>query len=151
MNFEEIEQASINYLKQTSNPLVRITVLHAHVSKKSKEQSLTIQEYMDFLSNHFEIKVMDPLAMIQNKDTVEAFQSAGFTTSPCAILASRVPNSQHLAAAMLDQLQSMTNALSGALQEAHSNGDTAKARQIYETLERTSKIKEKIIAFTKAS
>lgn len=151
MNFEDIEKTSIAYLTQSANPLVRISVLHAHISSKYKDKSPSAQEYTDFLTNHSEIKVMDPLSTIQNENTAEALSEAGFTTTPCAILDSRVPSSQNLAAAMLDQLDSMTNALSRALQEARSDDDTEKAHGIYETLVRTSKMKEKIVAFTKAS
>lgn len=150
MNFEEIEIAAFAYLKQTDNPLVRISILHTNVSSKSKDHSLSLQEFTDFLTEHSEIKVMDPLAMTQDAKTTQGFESAGFTTSPCAILASRVPSAQDLSAAMLDQLESMTNALSRALEESRSTGDTAKAHQIYETLERSSKLKEKIIEFTRA-
>ncbi len=151
MNFEEIERASITYLKQSTNPLVKISVLHAHVPSKAKGQAPTTQKYSAFLSSHSEIKVMDPLAAIQNEDTADSFEAAGFATTPCAILATRVPNSQDLAAAMLEQLESMTNALSRALEEARTTGDTEKAHDIYETLSRTSKMKEKVIEFTKST
>ena len=151
MNFEEIETAALAYLKQTENPLVRISVLHSNVSSKSKDHSLSLQEFTDFLSKHYEIKVMNPLAMTQDEKMAEGFEAAGFTTSPCAILASRVPSAQDLSAAMLDQLESMTSALSRALEESRSTGDTAKAHQIYQTLERTSKLKEKIVEFTRSN
>jgi hypothetical protein len=148
MNFEEIEIATLAYLKQTDNPLVRISTLHTNVNSKSKNHSLSLKEFTDFIAKHSEIKVMDPLAMTQDDKTAAGFEAAGFTTKPCAILASRLPSALDLSTAMLEQLESMTNALSRALEEARSTGETEKAHQIYETLERTSKLKEKIIEFT---
>lgn len=150
MNFEDIELATLAYLKQSGNPLVRISVLYAHVTARPTEQTLSKQEYTDFLNNHSEIKVIDPLSITEDDAIASGFQSAGFTTTPCAIFASRVPNPQDLAGAMFEQLQSMTDALSRALEEAQSTGDTAQADQIYITLERIGKMKEKIVAFTKA-
>jgi hypothetical protein len=148
MNIEEVEHVSIAYLKQVSNPLVRIHALHAHVVSKSEKEILSLHEFSDFLSNHSEIKVMDPLAMVQDDKTAENLKTAGFTTGLCAILSDRVPIPLDLATAMLEQLESMTTALSNALKEARATGDSPRAHQIYETLERTSKLKAKIVEFT---
>lgn len=150
MNFEDFELATLAYLKQTTNPLVRISALHAQACAKAKDAAPSIEEYTDFLRDHTEIKVMDPLAMAQDDKTAHDILMAGFKTNLCAIHTSRVPSSREMAAAMLEQLDAMTHALTLALKEARAIGDEIKGRQIYNTLERTAKMKEKVAAFTKA-
>ena len=151
MTIEEVEQASIAYLNQTSNPLVRVGVLHTHVTSRSKDDSLTIHEFTEFLNQHSDIRILDPLSTAQDEETAKQFETAGFTTVPCAILTSRVPSPKNLAATMLEQLESMTDALSRALEEARETGDSTRGDQIYKTLERISAMKQKVIGFTKTS
>lgn len=148
MNLEDIEQLALKYLGQTSNPLVQLSVLYEHVKSKSSEDIFSFQDFSDFLKEHDLIKIMDPLALTTSEQMAHSLQGSGLTSSPCAILGTRVPNAQDLAASMVEQLASMTAALSAALSEARAIGDTQKAHQVYETLERIKALEGKLIEHT---
>lgn len=148
MNLEDIEQNALNYLGQTSNPLVQLTVLYEHVKSKSDTDIFSLQDFIDFLKEHDHIKIMNPLALTAGEVMVQSLEASDLLSSPCAILKTRIPSSQDLVASMVEQLHSMTAALTAALGEARSIGDTEKAHQIYETLERVKALEEKIIKMT---
>ena len=150
MNLEDIEQIALNYLEQTTNPLVQISVLYDHIKSKSEDDIVSLQDFTDFLKEHDLIKIMDPLVLTSNKTLAQSLKVSGLTSSPCAILSTRIPSAQDLAAAMVDQLSSMTQALSTALAEARSIGNTEKAHEIYETLERIKALEGQLIEHTRA-
>ena len=151
MNLEDIEQNALTYLGQVTNPLVQVSVLYDHVKSKADEEIFSLHDFTEFLKQHELIKFMDPLSLTTSQVMAESLEASGLTSSPCSILASRVPSSQDLAASMVEQLASMTAALTAALGEARSIGNTEKAHNVYNTLERIKALEEKLISFTKSS
>ena len=59
MNLEAIEQHVLNYLGQTSNPLVRIDVVYAHLRDSGLADGLDLVQLKSFLSHHDLFRVMD--------------------------------------------------------------------------------------------
>ena len=151
MILEDIEQHALTYLGQVTNPLVQVSVLYEYVRSKTSEDIFPIQDFTDFIKQHEHIKLMDPLSHTTSQMMGESLKASGFTTSPCAILGTRVPSSKDLVASMMDQMNSMTTALTSALGEARSIGDTEKAHQVYETIERIKTLEAKLIEFSKTS
>ena len=151
MILEDIEQHTLSYLTQVTNPLVRIATLYENVKSKFDTDIISLKDFTDFLKEHDQFKVLNPLAMTENEAMAKSLEAAGLSTSLCAILHSRIPSSQDLAAAMIEQLTSMTHALTAALSDARATGDTVKGHQIYETLERVQALEKKIIQLTKST
>ena len=51
MNLEEIEQSTLNFLSQASNPLVRITTAYEQVVRRSDVVSISLEDYIEFLTD----------------------------------------------------------------------------------------------------
>ncbi len=151
MNLEQIEQDTLAYLSQSSNPLVRISTVHQHVTSKSDTISISLEEYSDFLESHDLMKVTDPFALAEDDETFRALGEAGLPTNPCVILESRVPSMHDLGTTIVEQLVSMTDALAKALKEARGTGDSVRGHEIYETLERVESLKKRVIDHIKSS
>ena len=149
MQLEQIEQDTLNYLDQSTNPLVRVHVVYEQVTSRTDAVSISMEEYLDFLRHHDLMDVTDPLALADDDDMLQSLAGAGLPMEPCVILKSRVPSSQDLGASMVEQLTTMTDALAKALQEARGTGDPVRGHELFETLGRIESLKKRIIEHIK--
>jgi hypothetical protein len=136
MNLEAIEQQSLNYLSEVSNPLVQISVLHAHLRDRGAAEDLSPAQLKSFLERHELFRVM---------------QAPGGAESPPSeagasyvILATRVPTQAQISAMMLEQLLALEQALVTALAEAREIGDPARIGPVEEALRRVSALRDKL-------
>lgn len=145
MNLEEIEQKTLAYLKQVSNPLVRIDVLFEHLQRELELGSFSKAELVDFLEDHDLFRVLDPV--VSDDESGRLMRDAGFLTEPSVILDTRMPSRAELAVTMLDQLDRLGEALVSALHEARDQGNAETEQQARTALERASKLRERVVKF----
>jgi hypothetical protein len=138
MNLETIEEQVLKYLAQTSNPLVRIEVLHAHLRDSGVAEELELGQLKDFLSRHELVRVMDP--------PVQTESSSSEPGGAYAILATRIPTPQQLGEMMFDQLAALESALLSAKAQALELGDPARTGPIEVALLRVAALRERLSA-----
>ncbi|PCJ65056.1 MAG: hypothetical protein COA73_03250 [Candidatus Hydrogenedentota bacterium] len=150
MNFEDIEQKTLLYLQQANNPLVRIDVLHQHLSNDLPKDLMSLQDFLEFLNQHELFRVINPLPMEENPGMKDVFDEAGFASEPCVLLDTRIPTSEQTYGMMLSQLSTLNNALGLAMREARDNNDTARVHAIKMAIERSVKLNERVEAALRA-
>ncbi len=143
MNLESIEQHSLNYLSQVSNPLVRIEVLHAHLRDREVVGDMDAARLKSFLEPHTLFRVMQP-ALAAGPGELDA--AAPDPGAAYVILATRVPTQAQISTMMLDQLLALGQALVTARAEALELEDAARVARIEETLHRLSALHKKLDA-----
>lgn len=140
---ETIEEKALNYLGQISNPLVRIDVLHAHLRDDEENAPLTFTDLKDFLSRHDSFRVME--APHTDDDAASTLSiRADSVTSAFVILSTRVPTDKQLSDMMLDQLESMHDALNVAMTQAHDSDDKALMKKVGDALQRLETLRRKL-------
>lgn len=149
MQLELIEEKALNYLGQVSNPLVRLDVLHAHLVDADSVETILLSDLEEFLAHHELIKVIKPLP--QEADGAAEAPGSGDGAGPRSyvILNTRVPTEQQTAAMMLDQLNSMHEALAIAKAQARNNVDFNRLGDIDDALERVEGLIQKLTASLK--
>lgn len=148
-HLEAIEEKALSYLGQVANPLVRIDILHAHLTDAEAGELIPLGDLEDFLKHHELIRVIEALPQEADGATEElAGQDA---SASYVILGSRVPTQEQTAAMMLEQLNSMHESLSVAQAEAHNNADFALLSKVGDALQRIETLREKLIAAPKPS
>lgn len=139
MNLEDIEQKTLRYLSQVSNPLVRVETLRAHLREEEGFGSLSDGDLLDFLAHHELFRVIEPPGFGGDRDQTEALREAGLHPGTCVVLDTRVPSDSQTISMMAEQLDSMRGALKAALVEAHESQGSGEAtdtlRQMLERLE----------------
>ena len=146
---EAIEEKALSYLGQVSNPLVRIDVLHAHLTDAEAGEQIPRGELEDFLKHHELIRVIEALPQEADCATEELVRHDA--SASYVILGDRVPTDEQTAAMMLEQLSSMHKAISVAQAEARNNADFALLNRIDDALQRIEALREKLIAAAKLS
>lgn len=144
MNLEAIEQQALNYLAQVSNPLVRIEVLYAHLRDHGLAEGLDMAGLKDFLAKHDLIRVMEPALPVEDLEGIGAAEAPGVPSGAYAILATRVPSDQQLAAMMVEQLDAMREALQAAKTEALDRADVARMSALDAALNRVHALRAKL-------
>ncbi len=144
MNLDMMEEKLLNYLRQVSNPLVRIDVLYDHLVQDKQFKELSREDLLDFLNPHDQVNVIQSPGDLQTSLELE---EAGFATGPCVILRTRIPTGDQLAAMMVDQLRTVHEALGRALVEARERGDVETESEIRKALERSSGIHKRLTEF----
>lgn len=147
MSLETIEQKCLNYLKQVTNPLVDVQVLHRHVTQDVEGGGLSYADLLDFLRHHELFKVMEPIGMAVDSDTEQLLGEAGLPATPQVILCTRIPTQGELAQAIRDQLDQMKSALVSAMREASERGDDARQDAVRRALEKMQMLEERLNAF----
>ncbi len=142
MNLEWIETKCVNYLKQTQNPIVPISILLNHLRQDASCGALTEHDLLEFLRPHESFKVIDPPE--REEEELEDLESLGIPTGPRVILTTRVPTRDEISGMLGQQMQTMTDALYRALAEATEAGDTEACKQINEILQRAEQLQQKI-------
>lgn len=151
MSLEEIEQKTLQYLKQVSNPLVRIDVLLDHLREDGTLLDLDETRLIEFLDDHELFRIIDPLAPLGDVKQTEALTEAGFASDRCVILDTRVPSQDHLLAMMTDQVGKMVDSLKAAFEEAKSSGDVGRMQTLQEILQRSSELQKKLATLVNLS
>lgn len=141
-NMEAIEQRTLAYLKQVSNPLVSLDALQAHLAE-ADACKISERDLLDFLGKHELFRVLEPLSLGDHADLAPA--------RPSVILETRVPTEVQLATHMLSQLDVLREALEKALREAQRNADQARIDRVAGMLERTALVREKVAATLRAA
>jgi hypothetical protein len=144
MNLESIEQHSLNYLSQVSNPLVRIEVLHAHLRDRGVAGDMDSAQLKSFLESHALFRVMQSAPLAAGADSATSGLSANDPGEAYVILANRVPTQAQISAMMLEQLLALEQALITARAEALELGDPGRVGPFEEALRRVSGLREKL-------
>ncbi len=143
MNLEAIEQHVLSYLGQTSNPLVRIDVVYAHLRDSGLADGLDVAQLKSFLARHELFRVMD--APLPSPGGMRS-NAASEPDDAYAILATRVPSPEQLSAMMIDQLVALEGALLAARAQALDLGDPARTGPIEMALRRAAALRGKLAA-----
>lgn len=151
MNLEDIEQKTLHFLKQVSNPLVRLDVLLDHLRENSTLPDLDETRLIEFLADHELFRIIEPLAQLGDSQQTEALSKTGFASDRCVILDSRVPSQDHLLAMMTDQVGRMIDSLKAAFEEAKSAGDVGRMQTLQEILGRSSELQKKLATLVQLS
>ena len=144
MQLETIEEKALNYLGQVSNPLVRIDVLHAHVTDPDESEHILLSDLEEFLTHHELIRVIKPLPQEADGATEELASMDGPGPPSYVILNTRVPTEQQTAAMMLERLNSIHEALSIAQAQARDQADFNRLGKIDDALQRIDGLKQKL-------
>ena len=145
MNLEDVEQKTLAYLKQVSNPLVRIDVLFDHLQRDLELAGFSRADLVEFLEKHERFRVLDPV--VPDDEAGRLMHEAGFLTEPSVILDTRMPSRDNLAAAMLEQLDRLGEALVGALHEARADENPEREAQVKLALEKAGRLRERVVKF----
>jgi len=143
MNLERVEQLCLNYLRQATTSIVPVSTLLEHCHREPQCEDLTEQELLEFLRPHELVRIVDPPADAQELES-EALRAAGFALGPRAILSTRVPTRDEFAGMMAEQLDTMTKALTEAIDEAEKGETPEMAIQMKEALIRAQVLREKL-------
>ena len=141
MQLEDIEEQTLIYLEQTSNPLVSFEQLHAHLASDAPADALSPSRLMDFLRGHDRVKVMES----PFPDPSGALAAEGLLGGVHLILAERVPTADQLTALFVTQLDQMGEALTFALTEAREANDEEREKSILQVLNRVSNMKKQFV------
>lgn len=143
MNLELVEQRCLKYLEQTASPLAPLRTLLAHLWKDEQLADVSEQDLLSFLRKHEQVHVIEADEST-DPEQAEAMAEAGFSQGPYIILRTRVPTKSEMASLIQDQLEKMTAALEGALNEAINSGDAENQRKVEELLEKSQEFREKL-------
>ena len=144
MNLEAIEQEVLSYLKQVTNPLVRVDLLLERLHQKEEFSPLTEGDLLDFLRHHELFRVLDPVIPENGEETSRRLAEAGFIQGPSVVLDTRVPTPAQTADMMARQLASLDDALKTAIAQARDRGDEESILKLRAALERSSSIRDRL-------
>ena len=140
MDLEAIEQRCLAYLCEASSPLVPLGKLHRHIEEDAKCGDVSSEALADFLRNHPLVRVVEGYG---HGNTAPLEDDAGPPRGPAAILESRVPTREEMAAIIEENMAAITGALSSALAEAERTGDSCMYDKVLDALARTEKLHKK--------
>jgi len=140
---DSLEEKALNFLRQVSNPLVRIDVLHAHLTEGKQAATIALDDLKSFLAGHAQVRVIESLPEEAIGERT-VLSGAGSALSHYVVLVDRVPADHQLDAMMLQQLDSMREAL--AVAEAQANDDDdALIVKISDSLKQIDALKQKLL------
>ena len=143
MNLEQIEEKCLNYLRQTSNPLVPVDTLLEFCKRDSDADKLGRKDLLTFLRAHEQIQIMDGPAAGDVIDQ-DDFAAVGLSMGQRAILKSRVPTKEELAEMLFEQLKDMTEVLVEALKQAKKTKDNSRVSQLEAALKKSEVLRGKM-------
>lgn len=145
MRLEHIEKVCLDFLRQTTNPLVPVETLYAACTEQG-DIAFTRAELLHFLRSHAEVLVVDGADSESEVSTLD-FLEAGIHMGPRAILKTRIPTREEMADMMQQQLAHMRSNLREALAQARSNADHTTVKEIEAALVRSDQIEAKVKEF----
>lgn len=140
MNLEAIEQKCLSFLKQTSNPLVPIKTLLAHLNQDEETTGMSETELKAFLKWHELFRVLEPGQVPAPEELTHMLLGEG----PFVILDTRVPTEEQVLQEMAKQLDVLIESLVKALDQARVEGDPDRGRQVLQLLSRAQKLRQKL-------
>ena len=132
MNLEAVEQHCVDYLGQTSSPLVPLSRLLRFVLQADAEMQIDEGELLEFLRPHPLFKVIDPLDAMNGSMEVQV------------ALAVRIPSQTELTKQIQEQLLQMLAALEKAEHEAEAGADGPLRERIREMRLRAEMMQKKL-------
>ncbi len=142
-NMEAIEQRTLAYLKQVSNPIVPLATLQAHLAQ-GEDCSISDADLLDFLHKHELFRVLEPMAAAGGPE------ASMLPVRPGVILETRTPTQTQLVAHMLSELTILQEALDKALREAQRTADHERVQAVAGLLERVEGLRERLMASMRA-
>lgn len=147
MNLERVEQRCLNFLKQSTNPLVALDTLLAYVRRDDECLEVDGPGLAAFLRHHELFRLIDPPEVPVGPDDVSALQKLGFRAQPLAVLVTRVPTEQDFLMQFALQMQNLEDSLQAAARDAELEGDTDRAADATRLLFRTKQLSERFKRF----
>lgn len=141
MNLEAVEQKSLSFLKQTTNPLVPIKTLLAHLDQDSETSGMSETELKAFLKWHELFRVLEPGQVPAPEELTHMLLGEG----PFVILDTRVPTQDQVLQEMSKQLDVMIESLVKALDQARVQGDQERGREVLKVLSRAQHLRQKML------
>jgi hypothetical protein len=142
VNLELLEEQVLDYLGQTTNPLVSVPTLCAHLQESEEFRILGETRLVEFLQKHERCRLMDSPISPGAVALAESLGEESLSRGPYAILDSRVPTMDQVSLMMAQQLETLKDALAKALGQARERDDQATADQLLNALSRTEKIQQ---------
>lgn len=143
MNLERIEQRCLNFLKQSTNPLVPLDTLLAYVRRDDECLEVDGPGLAAFVRQHELFRLIDPPEMPVGPDGVSALQNLGFRAQPLAVLVTRVPTEQDFIMQFALQMHNLEESLQAAARDAEMEGDAGRAAEATRLLFRTKQLSER--------
>jgi hypothetical protein len=140
LNLEMIEQKSLKFLMEASNPLVRVSTLFNHLNDDEDCRGITMSDLLDFLSHHELFRVMEPGMDGEDEQTLPDSIDLG----PRVILVTRIPTPQEMANMITAQMKVMTEALERAQAGAARVGDESNLNAIKELMSRAERLTKQL-------
>ena len=127
MNLEEIERKCVMYLRNVRDPLAPVASLLERLQKDETCAAITEHELLGFLRGHELFRVID--GPDESETTV--------------ILHERIPSQSEIRSLISQQLETITDALSKAMEETNLHGDPAARDKVCQVLERAQALQRK--------
>ena len=140
MNLEHLEEQILDYLGQTTNPLVTVSTLCAHLQENEEFRALGEKGVIEFLDGHERFRVLDAPMSPEATALAKTIGQRPLPRGPYAILDERVPTMDQVSAMMATQLETLKEALAKALGQARERDDRDTADQLLGALSRAEKI-----------
>jgi hypothetical protein len=140
MNLEAVEQKCLSFLKQTSNPLVPVKTLWAHLDQDPETAGITEAELAAFLKWHELFRLLQPGSVPAPLELTHLLLGEG----PFVILDTRMPTRDQVLQEMTHQVDVLIESLVKALDQARVQGDQEQGRQVLQLLARAQKLKQKL-------
>ncbi len=141
MILERVEERCLEYLAQTTNPLVSVGVLLEVCQRDEGGRDLDLPVLLDFLRAHAEIDVLDGPTE-EERVSPGAFSQAGIEMGPRAILKTRIPAPRDMLGMLAAQIQTMKDVLGKALANTEGEAD-ARTEKLREALLRAEALETK--------
>jgi hypothetical protein len=140
VNLEAIEQKCLKFLKQTTNPLVSVKTLQAHLDQDPETTGMSTKELVAFLKWHELFRVLEPGNVPAPEELTQLLLGEG----PFVILDTRVPTQEQVMAEMTRQLDALIESLVKALDQARVQDDQDRGRQVIQVLSRAQNLRAKL-------
>jgi len=144
MEIEAVEQKTLSYLKQVTNPLVPISRLLRHLRQDEALAALDERELLEFLRDHELFNVIETAGIGMELMAVDDLAAAGISMEPRVVLCTRVPTREQLGEQITSEFDSMVEALSAALTEARDEGHADRVRAIMKLLDRANALRGRL-------
>ena len=145
MNMERIEELCLNYLRQSSNPLVPVATLAEYCAREDRGSGVSRDELLHFLRKHGEVQVMEGPSETEAIGQ-DLFNSAGIDMGPRVILNTRVPTPEEMAAMLSSQVKAMLDVLRPAIDVAEKERDEGRVQALKSALDRAEGMDARIAA-----
>jgi len=144
MSLEDLEQRCLAYLKQVSRPLAPVDAVLAYLQRE-EGTDISRQELLEFLRRHELFRVIEPPWGDAGSGQGQELAELGLPVGPYVILCTRVPAEDESRALMIEQMDSLIEALESALHEAERAGDMQRCQGVNALLERARAIRRRLL------